>query len=144
MNKKIFIIIGVILMLTIAIFTILMVINKNDEKFLDSKITIKYYTYNEDKKEVQEIVIEDKEKIQELINYRNTILSAEKLDLNLAIFNEIVIEFENNSSIVIQTSLNEYCYYKDESTTKLVEIPEGLLSLIKKELKIENEGENND
>ena len=137
MNKKVLIVSGIVIFILAIIICAVIIICINNARKISS-ITI---TFNEsyETEDVKKIVIEDKAKIKELTKYLKTVKSSEKVDNNLALYKEIIIDFGNNTNIIIQTTVDDYCFYEDNDTQKLVNMPSGLLNMIKKELKIEDE-----
>lgn len=131
MNKKLLIIILIVLVIIIG--GIIAFINRKAEKS-DYKIIIKYNDFSEKGKEIE---IKDKEQIKKLKEFCNKIATTEKADSKLGLLKEIIIEFEDGATITIQTSVNDFCYYKKGDEGKLVKMPDGLLELTKQILKID-------
>lgn len=133
MNKRLLIIItSIVIILAVAV---LIAVNYlyNRENKKDYRIVINYNNSAE-AEETKQILIESKEEIKTLKNYLKIISSSEKADVRLALLNEVIIDFGNDETVIIQTSVEKYCYYKNGDTTKLVEMPVGFLEYVKKYL----------
>ena len=131
MNKKILIIgISTFIILILALTVVLVKINKNKQN--TDKITI-IYIENEEEKQIE---LTEKNDIKIVNNYLKTIKEEEPIDSKLALVNEIVIKLDSKEEIIIQTSVEKYCYFKDTNIKKLVRMPDGLLDFVKNKTNI--------
>ena len=128
MKKNILIIaIGIIILIAL-IATVGVLVAKKNKKEEPKLPPVKIVLNIEDNK--REILIENNDEITKLNNYLKEIKEAEKIESNLALLNDIIIVFEKNEEVIIQTSVAESCYFKTNEELKLVKMPEGLLSML--------------
>lgn len=128
MKKNILIITIAIIILIALIATVGVLVAKKNKKEEPKLPPVKIVLNIEDNK--REILIENNDEITKLNNYLKEIKEAEKIESNLALLNDIIIVFENNEEVIIQTSVAESCYYRLGEELKLVKMPEGLLSML--------------
>ena len=136
MKKKMIIVI--ILVLAIAAVTLFMCFRNNNRKENTVKepgIVVREYNYSLDDSLVKEIPITDKTQEKALKKIRNEINLKDLPDSNLAISSDIVVEYNDNSKLIIQNSITDYCYYTTNEFSGLINMPAGLLELVSDILK---------
>ncbi len=136
MNKKtiIYICCAIAIILIIAFATYFIV--KNVSKTEDDNSSVEKITitrYDNDSNVDKEIEITDKKQLKELKNIcESPSLEQDDTTINLAIKNDVKVDFNNGVFFMIQLELEEYCYYEDANTnTKLIiKMPQGLLEKV--------------
>lgn len=135
MNKKtvMYIVCAVVLVIAIALILYFTVFNKNVSNTNEEQNKISIITYDENFDVAKTIEITNKKQIKEIEKIcDNLSLEQDEEYQNYLIRNDIKLDLGNGRFFIIQTDLQECCYYEDEgSDTKLIiKMPEGLLEKV--------------
>jgi Cft2 family RNA processing exonuclease len=134
MKKKNIIIISIVAI--ILIISTLLILNPFKSNS-PHKVTITQYKIG--KNEVIKTITIDKESdIEELEKYIKDLKPLEPHEyVDLALAQQIVIQYDDNIEIGIQLEMKGYCYYinKDENISSLSHMPKGLYNWIKDKIK---------
>lgn len=120
--------ISIIVISIIIISLIIFLICKGFAK--KESVKISFYDYSMENSLEKEINVKKGKDVKKLKSYLTTIAEASPSNSNYGVVNEVIIEFEDKSKIIIQPNLEKYCYYKTEDVEKLVDMPEGLLQFV--------------
>lgn len=134
MSKKnvIYMICVIVLVLIIAIAVYFATVsNKANKLEVKDKIIIEQYDENFEINKTIEVT--DKKQIENLKElYNNCSLAQEEEFKNIGIRNDIKIKIEDGKYFILQTELDDYCYYENsETNTNLtIRMPNDLLQIV--------------
>lgn len=134
MKKKNIIIISIVAI--ILIISTLLILNPFKSNS-PHKVTITQYKIGTDKV-IKTITIDKESDIEELEKYIKNLKPLEPYEyVDLALAQEIDIQYDDNITIGIQLAINSHCYYidKDKNISSLSHMPKGLYNWIKDKIK---------
>lgn len=133
-SKKIMIymvcVIVLVLIIAIAVY-FATVTNKANKLEVKDKIIIEQYDENFEINKTIEVT--DKKQIENLKElYNNCSLAQEEEFKNIGIRNDIKVKIEDGKYFILQTELDDYCYYENfETNTNLtIRMPNDLLQIV--------------
>lgn len=134
MNKKntIYIFCTVAVILIIAIIICYLIVGNKANK-TESKAKILIEQYDENFEINKTIEITDKKQIKKLKEiYNNCSLEQDEEFESIGVRNDIKIKIEDGKLFILQTELEDYCYYENsETNTNLtIKMPDELLQIV--------------
>ena len=131
-QKKKIIIMSVVVVLLLCLFVPSLIDYFSYDNLPDKVIIYDYNLGSE--KEVKEIIVTDEDEIKSLSRYVRKLESSNKVDIWLALIEDIKIKYNDSITIDIQIEEEGYCYYTNNGESKLVRMPKGLYEWVIKNL----------